>query len=88
MRIGFSLYAGWVSSATLLNFSYVLAALGMREPRYNEEKWTIIILWVAFGIYNVASYLERNPLYGSVLIWTILAIRNNVMKMKPELEDL
>ena len=55
MRIGFTLYAGWVSSATILNASYILAGLGMREPRYNEEKWTVIILWVGFAIYNVAA---------------------------------
>jgi hypothetical protein len=88
MRIGFSLYAGWVTSATLLNVSYVLASLGVREPKYNEEKWTVVILWIAFAIYNVASFSERNPLYGAVYIWTILAIRNNVLKTKPELEDL
>ena len=85
IRIGFSIYAAWVSSATILNASYILASLGMREPRYDEEKWTVIILWVGFLIYNVASVIERNPLFGAVYIWTILAIRNNVIKTKPEL---
>jgi len=42
-----------------------------------EEWWAIIVLWVAEFIYEVASWSERNPFYGSVFIWVITAVGVN-----------
>ena len=33
---------------------------------------------MALAIYNLASYIELNPLYGSVFIWVVVAIRSNI----------
>ena len=43
------------------------------------------MLWVGLAIYNATSWLERNPLYGSVYIWVLLALRSNVVSNKSEL---
>ena len=40
------------------------------------------------AIYNVATYVERNPLYGGIYIWVIFAIRNNVETYKSQYTDL
>ena len=80
MKLGFSLYAGWVTSATILNFCYMLKCFGMKEPNYDEENWAKIMLWTAFVVYNAATFAEGNPIFGSVYIWTLFAIRNNSMK--------
>jgi len=87
LRGGFSIYAGWVTAATILNAVYLLKASGMADPNIywlNEEQITVGILWVAFLIYNVRSYVDRNPLYGSILIWVILAIRSNIVNNKAQ----
>ena len=50
---GFSLYAGWVTAASILNVSYCVKGLGLREDNINigmeisESKITCVILWVA-----------------------------------------
>lgn len=41
---------------------------------FSEEVWSCIIAWVAFIIYNLAAFSERDPVFGSVLIWSMSAI--------------
>lgn len=90
MRCGFTIYAAWVSAATILNVAYMLKAFDFADPDIpvDEETMTVIILWVALVIYNVATYLERNPLFGGVFIWVILAIHHNIVNNKSELEKI
>ena len=83
IRGGFSIYSGWVTAATILNVTYMLKSWGLNETDVDwldEEITTVVILWIAFAIYNLATYIERNPLYGAVFIWVITAIRNNVIE--------
>ena len=83
MRGGFSVYSGWVTAATILNVSFVLKSWGMEDPNIpylDEEQLTTIVLWVAFLIYNLYSYVERNPLYGTIYIWVVLAIKNRTVE--------
>ena len=87
LRGGFSIYAGWVTAATILNAVYLLKASGMADPNipyFDEEQITVAVCWVAFVIYNLRAYWDRNPLYGSVLMWVILAIRNNIVNNKAQ----
>jgi len=66
--------------------------LGVGDPDIpfglDEEQLTIGVLWTAFTIYNVAAFAERNPLFGGVFIWVILAIRNNVETNKSQYTNL
>ena len=79
MRGTFSLYAGWLTAATILNTTIILRSYGVDQTSLasigiTEEQVTIAVLWVAFAIYNTNSYITWNPLYGSVFIWVIIAI--------------
>merc|ERR1719353_2599121 len=78
MRGTFSLYAGWLTAATILNTIIILRSYGVTQATLpwgiTEEQITIAILWVAFAIYNARAYVDWNPLYGSVFIWVIIAI--------------
>merc|ERR1719331_570165 len=94
MRLPFSLYAGWLTSATALNTAFMLKSWGMSDepfiinkwngdgssyPYYvgwtwmdfmmfmSEESWVCVLLWFVFLVYEVISWVERNPLYGAVL---------------------
>jgi len=76
--VGYSIYTGWVSVATILNVSLVLARLGWKDGDsrmvWTEEGWTILILWVAVGIYVTYVTRWRNPVFGFVLAWASSAI--------------
>lgn len=49
----------------------------------NEEEWGVIIIWCVFVLVNLISFGERNPLYGSVLIWVSGAIFEKTNSLKP-----
>jgi len=71
IRCGITIYTGWVTAATILGVTYVLQCFGMDT---NESTWAVNILYIALFIYVLASFMERNPLYGAVYIWVLIAI--------------
>jgi len=77
LRVGFSVYAAWVTAAMILNIASNLRVNGMKDPSagFAETTWVVIILYVALVIYLGASFIERNPLFGAVYIWVLIAIR-------------
>lgn len=77
MRVMFTLYAGWVNAATIINITNFLASLGMKDPNagLNESTWAVIILYVALVIYILAAFMERNPLFGALYLYVLIAIR-------------
>ena len=49
----------------------------------NEESWTIITLWAVEIFFEVISWWERNPVWGSVFTWASSAIlANNIGKLE------
>jgi hypothetical protein len=78
MRIMFTLYTAWVTAATIVNISIFLKAVGVKDPNsgFAESTWACIIFYVAWVIYTLVSFMERNPLYGAVYIWVVVAIRD------------
>lgn len=84
IRCGFTIYAAWVTTATILNITHMLKSFGVEDG----ETLSIIILWIALVIYNVVTCIERNPLFGGVFIWVINAIHYNIVNKKSEYEQL
>jgi len=78
LRMGFTIYTGWVTAATILNTTFFLKSVGMKEGSsgFPETTWVCIIFYVALVIYILASLMERNPLYGAIYIWVLFAIKN------------
>jgi len=76
MRVAFSLYAGWVTTATVLNTTFFLNTMGVSQPDLGEHQAVAVsvILWMIMPIYVAVVYHERNPLYGLVFAWAVLAI--------------
>jgi len=48
----------------------------------SEETWTVLAIWAAEVWYEIFAYEERNPFYGSVLIWVVSAILENTVTNK------
>lgn len=92
LRTGFTIYAGWVTAATILNASFLLKSIGLADPDipygFDEESITQIVAWVALVIYNLVAYTERNPLYGSIFVWVTLAIKAELEEAHPECTSL
>jgi len=77
LRCGFSIYAGWLTAATILNFSIILKDIGLSDSNNiypSEEEWTKIMMMVALVVYVLVSVSERNPLFGAVYLWVLVAL--------------
>ena len=53
-----------------------------------EETVTIAIASVAFLVYEVGAWSQKNPLYGSVFIWVIVAIWIKANSTYPQYTNL
>ena len=80
MQIGFSIYSGWVTAATILNICNYFKSIGYADPKIDEEKVTIILLWIAALIYTTATFREKNPWYGLVFVWVLFSIKSRACK--------
>jgi len=77
IQSGLSIYAGWVSTATIVGGSIMLKEFGMTYANgTNEAAWAVAMLWIALVIYMVNPLLNMDPLYGGVFIWACCAIRD------------
>jgi benzodiazapine receptor len=70
IRIQLSIISGWVTAASILNVSIFLKSCGLDS---GEETWGLIILVVAFCIYSAFTLLEKNPLFGLIFVWVLIA---------------
>ena len=70
-----SIYSGWVSTATIVSSAITLKLTGVATD-WNETTWSVIMLWVSTAIYGVHSFLNEDPIYGSILIWSGSAIKD------------
>lgn len=70
----FSLYLGWISIATIANFSTTLVSLGWTGFGLGAEAWAVVILAVATGL-TAAIILTRSDLiYAGVIVWAFAGI--------------
>jgi hypothetical protein len=62
-----------------MNATFMLKGFGLfKDTMGAEQTWAIVNLWVAFVMYNIVQGYERNPIYGGVFIWVLLAIKDCV----------
>ena len=65
-------------AATIINIAIFLKYnLGVNETNagLSETSWSCVMIYVALFIYILASYMERNPVFGGVYLWVLLALR-------------
>lgn len=76
LKVGFSIYNGWVSAATILNTAFVIKSADIGFFMDHEVGWGVIMLWVALVLYCTVSTLEKNPIYGAVYLWVLFNIND------------
>lgn len=76
LYVGFSMYAGWVTTATVLNIMFCVKGSGFSEEKMDIDESNIAcyILWAITIIYIVVSSIENNIVYALIWIWAVVAI--------------
>ena len=74
VRVPFSIYLGWISVATIANFSDVLDFVGWNQWGISDGTWMIIILAVVVVLAGLMNFLRRDVAYGAVLLWALAGI--------------
>lgn len=77
INLPFSVYLGWISVATIANFSVALYDLGWNGFGITPQAWTVIVLAVAAGIGAAMILLRRDLAFALVLIWAFVGITVN-----------
>ena len=83
LRGGMSIYAGWLTAATILGMANALKFLGMSELNgYDEEMWTVAMLWTALVVFSLTAILNDDFIYGAVFIWAGLGAHSASKALK------
>ena len=74
IKVPFSLYAGWISVATVANLSQVLYYINWGSWGIAPEFWAFIMLVVAAVIAILMLRLRRDNIYVLVFVWAYVGI--------------
>jgi len=74
----FSIYFGWCTVASIINFTTALVAAGYKGENVSEEKgaaiWGVIVLCVASLVFLAVIFREKNFAYGLVFTWAAMFV--------------
>ncbi len=70
----FSVYLGWITVATVANFSITLYNLGWNGFGIAPQVWAVIVLAVATGIGAAMVLLRKDLAFAAVLVWAFAGI--------------
>ena len=87
MRLGFTMYGGWLIAATYLQTEGLMAYNGLVGPIWGipYETVGVFFTWFAFFVYNLISYVDRDPVFGFVFSWALTAIIVDTAAERPGL---
>ncbi len=71
-----SMYTGWVTSATIVSVTTFLVSIGFNNPQsiISDVYWAVIVLLVALSIYSATVITRKDIIFGAVGIWTLIGI--------------
>lgn len=70
----FSLYFGWISTATLVNIAALFHDWQWYPFQLVMNEWAIVSVCFATGIYVWMVAVTRNLVYGAVFLWAVTGI--------------
>ena len=82
LRASFSVYAGWISIATVANFTILFVKLGAEPFTEKAVVYTIIMLIISalLGIFYMVN--KKNIFYGAVFVWAYVGIFIRFLKQE------
>jgi hypothetical protein len=73
-RVGFSVYLGWITVATIVNVAAVLDWAGAAPVFSPGDAWAAIVLGIGILIAALFVVRERDTAYGLVITWAYAGI--------------
>jgi hypothetical protein len=74
IKLGFSIYFGWITVATVANVTVLLVANNFSGLGLAESWWTVLILIVALAIGLIRAFYDKNVAYLLVFLWAYYGI--------------
>ncbi len=74
VKAPFSVYFGWVTAATLVNFAIMLQYFGVEMSTGTETAMAVGLIILAAGLGIAMRVLLTNPLYPVAVAWALTAI--------------
>lgn len=74
VRVPFSVYAGWISVATIANIAAWLVSIEWAGLGYSEAAWTVAVLVLAGLVAMTKGLTRHDPLYVAVFVWAFFGI--------------
>ncbi len=76
VNLPISVYLGWISVATIANFSDVLSYFNWGQFGLSATTWMVILLAVVSALAWAMSLRQRDAAYLAVLLWALAGIGN------------
>ena len=74
LRIPFSLYAGWLTVATIVNAAGTLEVTGWGAFGLSYPVWAVIMLLIATVVGLATRLYWSDPVYGGVFVWAFVGV--------------
>jgi tryptophan-rich sensory protein len=74
VSVPMSIYFGWITVATVANFTYVLLDANWDGFGISAEVWGAIMIVVAGLIASVVAFRYRDLAYGGVIVWAYVGL--------------
>ncbi len=74
VQIPFSIYLGWISVATIANFSAFFVSFNWKGFGLSETFWTVLVLAVAILLGIIFAVKNKDIFYTLVVVWAFIGI--------------
>lgn len=74
IHLPISVYLGWITVATIANFTAFLVNIGWNGFGLSDSFWTVLVLGAGLIIGLLVVFSRKDPAYGAVIIWAYAGI--------------
>lgn len=74
VQASFSIYLGWIMTATIANITAYLVSIGWRGGPLTENVWTIIMIIIAAVLSLLILWIRKNRIIPFITVWSIVGI--------------
>lgn len=79
----FVVYLGWISVATIANFTALFVGIGWQGEPFAATTWSILLIIIAMLLGIILVGVKKEPAYGFVLAWAFFGIYSSQLKDAP-----
>jgi hypothetical protein len=76
----FVVYLGWISVATIANFTALFVGIGWQGEPFAATTWSILLIVIAMLLGIILVGVKKEPAYGFVLAWAFFGIYSSQLK--------